>query len=366
MKKSFSLITTTINKPVLIEDYVKDAIAYKHNLQEVIVVGDQKTPEEVASFCKKIEKKYSILCTYLSLKDQISFLKKYKSLNNFIPWNCIQRRNLGLLKFYENFSDVAVLIDDDNFILNKNYFSHHSHLGNYTKIRVVNSKTGWWNVCEMLEDTKKINFYHRGHPLSKRWLAEEKNKTVNFLNGRAVANAGLWFDDPDVDAITRLFYPIEVKKKSKLFYDKTASSLNNFSPFNSQNTSLLRELIPAYFLFPYFGRYDDIWASYIIRRIANTKKDYITYGEPIVVQKRNPHDYFKDFEDEKFGLKNNDCFIDILKNVDLSKNFTYAKSYEEIFKFYNKFSNDFLKKHSLPLKSYDKLIEGMNRWIGCF
>jgi hypothetical protein len=143
-------------------------------------VGDKKTPISLPAFCNNIQKKYSIICTYLSPSDQINFLKKYKSLKNFIPWNCIQRRNLGLLKFYENKSDIVVLIDDDNFILNKNYFSHHSHLGDNIKIKVVNSKNKWWNVCEMLEDTKKINFYHRGYPLSKRWSKKEKKK-INFF-----------------------------------------------------------------------------------------------------------------------------------------------------------------------------------------
>lgn len=53
MKKSFSLITTTINYPKLIEDYVKDAIINNENLFEVIIIGDKKTPAAVRSFSKK-------------------------------------------------------------------------------------------------------------------------------------------------------------------------------------------------------------------------------------------------------------------------------------------------------------------------
>jgi hypothetical protein len=33
-------------------------------------------------------------------------------------------------------------------------------------------------------------------------------------------------------------------------------------PFNSQNTALHRDLIPAYVLSPLIGRMDDIWARY--------------------------------------------------------------------------------------------------------
>ena len=41
-----------------------------------------------------------------------------------------------------------------------------------------------------------------------------------------------------------------------------------WSPFNSQNTALSAKIIPAYPLSPKVGRYDDIWASYVIYRIA--------------------------------------------------------------------------------------------------
>ena len=218
----------------------------------------------------------------------------------------------------------------------------------------------------MLEDTKGYKFYHRGHPLSKRWLKNEHKKKIKNEYGRVVVNAGLWFDDPDVDALTRLFYPIEVKKKSKFFKNLSSPSTNNFSPFNSQNTALARELIPAYFLFPYIGRYDDIWASYIIKKIANVKSDYITYGNPIVVQERNAHNYLNDFDQEKFGLRFNDCFLDMLNNVKLKKSDSYSLSYIEIYKFFKKNSKSFLKKYNFETNSFDKIIEGMNKWKECF
>ena len=143
MKKSFSLVTTTINYPKLIIDYVEDAIKFKIDLREVIIIGDLKTPKNVDIFSKKIEKKYKIKCTYMSPKNQTNFLLKYKSIQNFIPWNCIQRRNVGLLKFYENKSDICVVIDDDNFVKKSNYFKDHEHVGSETNVRVIESETGF-------------------------------------------------------------------------------------------------------------------------------------------------------------------------------------------------------------------------------
>jgi hypothetical protein len=100
---------------------------------------------------------------------------------------------------------------------------------------------------------------------------------------RAVVNAGLWLDDPDVDAITRLCNDIVATE-----YDAACAALcaayrlpaltvlsrytrdssyvmanGTWCPFNSQNTALHRDLIPAYVLSPLIGRMDDIWARCI-------------------------------------------------------------------------------------------------------
>jgi len=51
-----------------------------------------------------------------------------------------------------------------------------------------------------------------------------------------------------------------------------------WSPFDSQNTALMRDAVPAYFLSPYTARYDDIWGSYIVTRIAEHFGDVVSYA----------------------------------------------------------------------------------------
>jgi len=100
---------------------------------------------------------------------------------------------------------------------------------------------------------------------------------------RAIVNAGLWLDDPDVDAITRLCNDIvttECHSRPAFFfcnlhcllvlmgrqrYTRDSSYVmanGTWCPFNSQNTALHRDLIPAYVLSPLIGRMDDIWARF--------------------------------------------------------------------------------------------------------
>ena len=88
-------------------------------------------------------------------------------------------------------------------------------------------------------------------------------------------------------------------------------SSNKFSPFNSQNTFITRNVIKHYFLFPHIGRMDDIWASYYVE----SKGFKVLYNKPSVYQKRNVHDLTKDMELEYIGYKNNQLLLEELKKI---------------------------------------------------
>ena len=70
-------------------------------------------------------------------------------------------------------------------------------------------------------------------------------------------------------------------------------------PFNSQNTAIQKELFPLLFL-PSFVtfRFTDILRGIIAQPILWQHNYRVGFTEATVVQKRNVHDYFKDFESE--------------------------------------------------------------------
>lgn len=362
--KTFSLVTTTIRVPELLKEYAADAKKNKRNIEQFIVAGDRKSPPETYDFCRALEQDYQVKCVYLGVKEQEDFLRNFPRLKDFLPWNSIERRNVGLLFAYQGKADVVITIDDDNFISENDYFGGQSVVGGEREIEAVNAQNGWFNACEMLEEEHGLKIYPRGFPLCKRWQEPKDNLSFKKIRGRIAVNSGLWLGSPDVDAITNLFAPVSVVKTSSLFRRQLACAKDVWAPFNSQNTALIREALPAYFLLPYIGRYDDIWASYIFRYIADYFNDYISFGSPLVEQKRNPHNYFNDFDGERM-LEHNETFLEALKSCRLSAS-TYQQAYSEIARQFPEKITAVCGNKNIDVHLFDKVAEGLAVWANVF
>lgn len=225
------------------------------------MTGDKKTPAEAKDFCEASAKEFGIECIYQTPDDQVEWLKKYPELGAEIPWNSIQRRNLAILLAYEKGCDVIITIDDDNYFVEGQDFvgEHSAPILRASEHVALKSNTDWLNVCEFLEDKRKYEFYPRGYPMNQRWKEPRPFFRSETQKRKIVVNAGLWLDDPDVDAITRLTNDISAVRYTK--DESFTMQKGTWCPFNSQNTALAREIIPAYCLSPNIGRYDDIWAG---------------------------------------------------------------------------------------------------------
>jgi len=363
-EKTYAVVITTINIPKSLEDYAKDALRFNRKIEKFIVVGDKKSPSGTADFCQKLQRQYGITCFYFSPEEQFKYLRKFPRFRDFLPWNCVTRRNIGFHLAFFGEADIIVSIDDDNFIEQPDYFGYHSHLGETQDLLTIRTSNGWWNVCEMLEEIKGIPFFPRGFPLSKRWQEEEK--TIEKIKGKVVVNAGLWLGDPDIDAFARLSFPIKTKGPSKYFQEKIACAINTWAPFNTQNTAVAKEVLPAYFLCPYeMGRNHDIWASYLIRRISDHLGHLVTYGSPLIRQERNSHNFFRDFESERFTLEYNDIFLEALSLCELNS-FDYQNCFKEISQQFPKKIKEICRREKIDSCIFDRIVEGFQLWAEMF
>jgi hypothetical protein len=283
------IVCTSINKPTLA---VKKFDSMKG--WNLVIVGDKKTP-------KNYKLKNGV---YLSPKKQEKIDKK---LSDLIGWNCIQRRNFGILYAWKNGADIVAVVDDDNIPYK-----------NWGKKLLIDkkTKTNFYKTNEPAFDpisvTNHKNLWHRGFPiqiLDKRHNVKKQKKII-----KPDIQADFWNGDPDIDAICRMEHHPNCKFKNKYF----PLASNKVSPFNSQNTFISKKVLPHYFLFPHIGRMDDIWAAFYVI----SKGFKVVYNKASVFQKRNEHDLTKDMLKEFIGYENN---LNLIK--DLKKNVNNINSY---------------------------------------
>jgi hypothetical protein len=303
------IIITTINKP-------SEAIFKFCEKRDwfFIIVGDLKTPHEEYY---KLEKQFSNV-KYLTPEYQKN---EYKELSEAIGWNCSQRRNIGFLEAYNLGAEIIASSDDDNIPYDS--WGNEIFVNQEIEVDLYHPKL---DVFDPLSITKDNYIWHRGFPieyLQERHMVEYRGKTKR----KVLVQADLWDGDPDIDALARLSFKPIVK-----YSNITAPYCSDrIAPFNSQNTFLSREVIPYYAVFPYIGRMDDIWGSYILQHYFPNS---VIYNKASVYQKRNIQDLITNLENEIIGYRNT---LTLIKNLNNFEQLLPAKT----LKFYNIYKKQF-------------------------
>jgi hypothetical protein len=302
-----AMVLTTIADPAVLEDYFANFSAYGHLEQiQVIVIPDKKTPASAYLRCEELRKKgLDIFCPPLDEQERI--LHRLGMPADFVPYNSDNRRNLGYILAAESDADFLISIDDDNFCVpNEDYFAAHSVVCQKPQIHdVAESGNGWYNVCDLLELEPATRTYPRGFP----YYARHQTPEIKIQSREALVrmNAGMWLRDPDLDGITWLAAPVQArafKKRSVVLGDRA------WSPINSQNTALHRDVIPSYYFIPMnyslnglqIDRYGDIFSGYFSEACARHLGHSIRAGTPMVEHRRNAHRYMQDATRELAGI----------------------------------------------------------------
>jgi len=309
-RRHVAVITTTIHVPHFLGRMLKNAERYGHAERlTVIVVGDRKTPQDTREYLSQLDRQYAADIVYLDIAEQKRLMRRWPALDLFVRYDCIQRRNVGLLRAALDRADVIISVDDDNLVADDDFIGHHLIVGRTVELPVVSRSGGWWNVCERLVADPPRRFYHRGFPKSQQdWVSDDYQ--VEMATVRVVANAGLWLRVPDVDATTHLDEPINVVSMLPIAGHRTCVlAFGCWSPMNTQNTAFDARLLPVLYL-PVMHdwmrgyrvtRMDDIWMSYFLRTLADPRGDSVTCGPPLLRQERNPHDFVSDLSRELGG-----------------------------------------------------------------
>jgi len=181
--------------------------------------------------------------------------------------------------FKEGFEKIAVL-DDDCRVSH----SYGQALGLLNKPEVfpgaAAGDSGWFDPIPL------DRYWARGFPFHLRRVRKTPPDFTHPFERRVMAICGLWSGYLDVNAIDKLaleFKPVELPKVEMRW------ALGHF-PMSGMNLFLTREAVPAYPWLPKWGvsegfflnRHEDIWAGYILQKVAHHLSWGLAYGPPIV------------------------------------------------------------------------------------
>lgn len=272
------IVTTTINPPT-------EAIRRFDAMQDwiLVVIGDKKTP------AYQLERGL-----YVSPEEQ----EKYDpALSEAIGWNCIQRRNFGLLWAHDLKADLVAVVDDDN--IPQNGWGQDVMVGRKVEVNYYETDAP---AFDPVGATNHPQIWHRGFPLQLLPKRDYSKKSTHAIVPDVQAD--FWDGDPDIDAVCRMEHRPECKFDPGCF----PIASNRMGPFNSQNTFISARLLKDYFLFPHTGRMDDIWASYYLQGLGAK----VIWSRASVYQDRNIHNPVRDLKAEYLGYENN---LELVQNV---------------------------------------------------
>lgn len=242
---------------------------------KLIVVGDKKTPVDWK--CNNVD--------YISVAQQelLDF-----ELVKVLPYNHYCRKMLGYLKAIKNGANYIIDTDDDNI---------PKETWNFPKFEntfdCIDGNKGFVNIYQLYTKQK---IWPRGLPLNLISTQFELEKSLQSKECKIGIWQGLADEDPDVDAIYRLTSdtPCYFNEREPVVLGK-----GTISPFNTQNTIIRKELFALMYLPTYVTfRFTDILRGLIAQPIMWLYDYQLGFVNATVLQKRNPHDYMKDFLSE--------------------------------------------------------------------
>lgn len=307
-KTKVALITTTIHDGTWLRQYEEP---FNVDLS-IIVAGDVKTPRSTYDVVQELGGTYIGVedVGILDLPSEVGELAQRWRTHRAVGTNSIQRRNLALLHAISEGHDVIITVDDDNFPVDDAFINEFIQPKPPPRHLLMTSDA-WFDPGTLLDPPTVA----RGFPLYRRHMPRHYERSYDFTAVNVEVRQGLSVGVPDVDAIEHIVN--EPHAKGGIVAPETVLHPATWAPFNTQNTAYTWKVAPLMQCLVGVGRYDDIWMSYIARRIMRNHDMTISYGGPIVQQERNSHNLVQDLAAEFYGYQYTPELCDILESLAL-------------------------------------------------
>lgn len=280
MSEAVTLVLTSIAEPnATLRGLAEGA---RQAGSDFIVIGDEASPPQF-----ELEG-----CRFYGLADQRTLGLRFAQI---CPTRHYARKNIGYLLAMRDGASVIVETDDDTVTYDEFWVAR-------TQSQTVQmiAGAGWVNVYRYFSSD---TIWPRGLPLDEINSAIPPFESLPTREVACPIQQGLVDDDPDVDAVYRLFFELPYRFERGRSVALTSDA---WCPFNSQNTAWWPAAFPLMYLPAYCSfRMTDIWRSFVAQRIAWINDWGVLFHEPTARQERNAHDLMRDFRDEVPGYLHN-------------------------------------------------------------
>jgi hypothetical protein len=258
------------------------------------VIGDSKSPADF-----ELDG-----CDFYSVDRQRETGLRFAEL---CPTRHYARKNIGYLLAIKAGAPLILETDDDNYPRDGFWTERQRNVH-----APALEKGGWVNVYRYFSDAP---IWPRGLPLDEIQTAPPAFESLETATTACPIQQGLADENPDVDAIYRLAFPLPQNFRTDR---RVALGPGSWCPFNSQNTAWWPEAYPLLYLPAHCSfRMTDIWRSFVAQRIAWANGWSVLFHEPNVWQERNEHSLMRDFADEVPGYLNNRAICAELDSLEL-------------------------------------------------
>ncbi len=241
----------------------------------LLVVGDKKTPLDW----------HHPDVTFISAAEQAQSGNRLATL---LPFNHYCRKMCGYIRAMEMGADLIVDTDDDNIPYDHWAFPPFSGAYDYLPENL--------NHINIYQLFAKQKIWPRGLPLELINTDFALQAQLKKRDCKVGIWQGLADRDPDVDAIYRLTCDQECLFSKR---DPLVLGAGTLSPFNSQNTAIIKALFPLLYLPCYVTfRFTDILRGWVAQPLMWLYGYHLGFVGATVYQDRNPHDYMQDFISE--------------------------------------------------------------------
>ncbi len=287
------IVITTINPPnFATRELARGAAAQGW---QFVVIGDRKSPPG-----------YDLAhARFYSLDEQRALPFDYAAK---CPPGHYARKNIGYLVAMQEGAQEILETDDDNIPRDAFFAARDAE----QPARICD-RPGWLNVYAYFSDAV---VWPRGFPLDRVRAVQPALTSMKSERRRFAVHQGLADENPDVDAVYRLLFPLPLNFKQG---ESVAISGEANCPFNSQNTRWWPEAYPLLYLpFHCSFRMTDIWRSFVAQRILAAQGGGVVFHDATVYQDRNEHDLMRDFRDEIEGYCTNARIMEMLNALPLA------------------------------------------------